>query len=134
MIVTIQKPVRVFNPEFKGKPEQEIEALEHRLSDAWLQQNTAVLNELHSDDVLIKEVIGNKAQYIALLTAPHLKDTITSIEKVDLRIRIHGDTAIVAGQQMMNIKTRDGASTSTAPFLNVWRKEKDGKWRCIASS
>ncbi len=126
------KVARQFNPEFKGKPEEEIEALEHKLSDAWLSADVAILSELHSDDVLVKEIVGNKAQFIDLLTTPHFRQKLISIEKSEMRIRIYGDTAVVAGRQVMNLRNPDGFSTTTAPFMNVWKRMKDGKWRCVA--
>jgi ketosteroid isomerase-like protein len=132
MEIQLLKPVRVFNPDFRGKPEGQIESLEHKLSDAWVAGDAPTLNDLHADDVLIKDVIGDKTQYIALLTGPAMKNKFISIEKSEMRIRIHGDIAVVTGREDTQMKTPDGASTSTSPFMDVWKKMKDGKWRCIA--
>lgn len=120
---------RVYNPEFRGKPEEQIELLEHRLSDAIRTKDAEVLNELLADKVLIFGMRGTKQQYAILLR--QLDTKFTSIEKSEMRIQIDGDTAVATGVINVDISLENGGTSSQASFLNVW-KRIDGAWRCIA--
>ena len=123
---------RVFNPESKGKPEEEIEELEHRLSDAWLKRDVASLNEIHSTDVLVNGLTGSKEAYIGFVLQS--MGDYTAIEKSKMQIRFHGDTAVVTGQLVVDSKIPNGSNTSFKIFMNVWKKQSDGKWKVIASA
>ena len=126
----IRNPVqRVFNPDFRGKPEQEIELLEHQLSDAVRMKDWSLIDKLLSDNVLVAGVIAEKASYLALLKQVDTK--YVSIEKSEMRIRVYGDVAVVSGIQRADIDIENGARMSQTIFLNTWKKI-DGMWRCIA--
>lgn len=127
--------------EFNGKVEQEIEALELRLCNAVARRDRVTLNELYSDSLLVNDDLlrnvtsEGKRDYIASLTVWVGRTGEATCEKSQLRIRVYGDTAVVKGRQIINRTIfRVDAPRSTTSFLNVWRKEKDGKWRCVASS
>lgn len=136
--VTVTTPprVRVFDPALKGKPEAEIESLEHKLSDALLAGDTTLLEEMYSDDLLAAGLLGNKTQYIAYMKQAMKQETktVTAFEKSEMRIRIHGNTAVVTGQLTMDSRTPNGAGTWVGQFMNVWSKGADGRWQCIATS
>src|SRR5205085_5832539 len=56
--VVIRDPVvREFNPAFKGKPEAEIETLEHQLADALRLKDASKLNALFAESVIIEGVL-----------------------------------------------------------------------------
>ena len=129
-IQIIRKPVvRVFDPSFKGKPEEEIEQLEHELSDAVRNKDGIELGKLLSDSVLIAGLIGNKDQYIALLKAADKK--YYSLEKSEMRIQLYGDVAITTGIQKADIDIENGSRLEQTVFLNTWKKI-GGQWQCIA--
>jgi hypothetical protein len=129
-IKIIRQPViREFNPAFKGKPEQEIESLEHQLADAIRLRDTVKLEALLADTVLVAGMIANKKQFIAYLKA--LDTKYYSIEKSDIRIQMYGDSAVATGIQKADIDTENGNRFSQTIFMNTW-KRIDGNWRCIA--
>lgn len=128
----IRSPVqRAYNPEFRGKPEQEIESVEHQLSDALRMKDWPLLDKLLSADVLLAGVVAEKPVFIALLKQFDTK--YASIEKSEMRIRIHGDVAVVTGIQRADIDIENGSRMSQTIFLNTW-KRIDGLWRCVAMS
>lgn len=138
-VITSTKQERQFNPKFIGKLEQKLETVEHKLSDAFATYDIRALKSLLSDDL---DVMG--------LTAPNVKKAIidmaagsqkfekeyrvTSVEKSDLRIRIVNDIGIVTGRLTIDYKKENGAGSSVQNFMNIWSKDKRGRWKCIAMS
>ncbi len=129
-VKVVRNPVeRVFNPDFMGKPEAEIERLEHSLSDAVRSKDSEALDNLLSETVLIAGLIGTKSQFISLLKAQDTK--YYAIEKSEMRIKLYGDTAVTTGIQKADIDIENGSKMSQTIFINTW-KLIDGKWHCIA--
>ena len=129
MKIVRQPVVREFNVAFKGKPEQEIEALEHQLSDAVRLKDSVKLETLLGDGVLVAGLLADKKQFIAYLKAVDTK--YYSVEKSEMRIQIYGDTAVATGIQKADIDIEGGSRFSQTIFINTW-KRIDGVWRCIA--
>ncbi len=129
MKVVRQPVVREFSPAFKGKPEQEIESLEHQLADAVRLKDADKLGGLLSDTILVAGLIADKKQFIAFLKVVDTK--YYSIEKSEMRIQMYGDSAIATGIQKVDIDIGSGSRLSQTIFMNTW-KRIDGKWRCIA--
>ena len=129
-IKAVRQPVvRRFNPAFKGKPEQEIESVEHQLADAVRLKDAVKLDTLLSDTVLVSGLIGNKKEFIGYLKAVDTK--YYSIEKSEMRIQMYGNVAVVTGIQKADIDIEGGSRFSQTIFTNTW-KRIDGNWRCIA--
>ncbi len=129
MQIVRQPVVREFNPAFKGKPEQDIELLEHQLADALRLKDAAKLDLILADGVTIAGLIGDKKQFIALWSA--VKTKYVTIEKSEMKIQMFGDTAVVSGTHKADIDVEGGSSFSQTSFMNTW-KRIDGVWRCIA--
>ena len=127
--VVRQPVVRQFNPAFKGKPEQEIESLEHQLADAVRLKDAVRLEVLLSDTVLVAGLIGDKNQFIGYLKSVYTQ--YYSIEKSEMRIQMYGDAAVVTGIQKADLDIEGGSRFSQTIFMNTW-KRIDGIWRCIA--
>jgi len=127
--ITRNPVVRVFNPEFKGKPEEEIESLEHQLSDAIRTKDASLFQKLLSDNVIVAGVIADKNQFIALLKT--VNTTYVSVERSEMRIKMFGDTAIATGIQKADIDIENGSRFSQTIFLDTWKKI-DSKWQCVA--
>lgn len=136
--VTYAKRERKLDPKLQGKPERKLEEMEHRLSDAFVTNDAAVLKALLADDLESMGMISpnTKDWFIALAQASD-KDRndfkIASIEKFEMRIRIYGDTGIVIGREETVYTKENGARSSIFNFMNVWVR-KDGKWQCVAMS
>ena len=120
---------RVFNPAFKGKPEAEIELVEHQLSDAIRTKDEVALGRLLAETVLIAGLIGTRDQYVALLKT--LDTKYYSIEKSEMRIQMYGDSAVATGTLKSDIDIENGSKMSQGFFFNTW-KRIDGRWQCVA--
>lgn len=129
MKVVRQPVVREFNPAFKGKTEEKIEALEHQLADAIRLKDEAKLDLLLSDTLLVAGIIADKKQFIALIKLREAK--YMSMEKSEMRVQVYGDTAIATGLQKTDKDIEGGSEFSQTIFMNAW-KRIHGKWRCIA--
>ena len=123
-----QPVIRELNPAFKGRPEQEIESLEHQLADAIRLKDSVKLEALLSDAVLIAGMIADKKQFISFLKVVAPK--YYSVEKSGVRIQMHGDSAVATGTQKADIEIEGGSRFSQTIFMNTW-KRIDGNWRCI---
>ncbi|GEM_PF-5134425 len=131
-IKVIRQPVvREFNVAFRGKPEQEIESLEHQLADAVRLKDAVKLDALLADGILVAGLIADKKLFIAYLKAVETK--YYSIEKSEMRIQMYGDSAVATGIQKADIDIESGSRFSQTIFMNTW-KRIDGVWRCIAFS
>src|ERR1700727_2327923 len=110
-----------------------VRALEEKWTESYKQHNIDILSSLLSEDFVITIEDGSvysKAGYIS-----HSADVSTHVqvaELSDLKVRIHGDTAIVTGAY------HEKGQSSGKPYeyhdrlTDVWIKS-GGKWQVVAS-
>ena len=110
-----------------------VRALEEKWTESYKQHNIDILSSLLADDFVITIEDGSifsKAGYIS-----HSADPSTHVqvaELSDLKVRIHGDTAIVTGAY------HEKGQSSGKPYeyhdrlTDVWIKA-GGKWQVVAS-
>ena len=110
-----------------------VRALEEKWTESYKQHNIDILSSLLSEDFVITIEDGSvysKAGYIS-----HSADVSTHVqvaELSDLKVRIHGDTAIVTGAY------HEKGQSSGKPYeyhdrlTDVWIKA-GGKWQVVAS-
>ena len=139
IVVNTPKRERQFNPSFAGKPEQKLEQAEHKLSDAFSSYDLKALNDLLADDLQIMGLVtpDAKTSVVNMATASEkFKDEyrVVAVEKTDMRIRLIEGVGIVTGRIDIDYKTKNGAGSSVANFMNIWSKDKDGVWKCISMS
>ena len=88
-------------------------ALENKWNLAYQQRDVAAMSSILADDFIITVEDGNtysKSGYIA-----HAGDTRTKVEVselLDMKVRLHGNTAIVTGQYH-EVGTEKGKATNT---------------------
>jgi ketosteroid isomerase-like protein len=110
-----------------------IRALEMKWTDSYKQRSIDILSSLLAEDFSITVEDGStysKAGYIS-----HSADTSTQVEVAelsDLKVRIHGDTAIVTGAYHERGTSGGKRYEYHDRLTDVWMKS-GGKWQVVAS-
>src|SRR6201987_1435950 len=112
-------------------PEQ-IQFLDREWAQACVQADIAKLEQILSDDLTYTHSSGQtqtKAEFIA--TVREGKTRYRSIEFLQSRVRIYGNSAVSNSEVRVNL-TVDGKDVIVHPrFLPVWVKE-NGRWQLTA--
>ena len=113
--------------------EKELIALENAWAKAYLTRDVKTLERLEADDwecTNAEGKISSKAKDIVDLGSGSY--TASEFAMSDLKVRLHGDTAIVSCRQK-EISTQDGKDTSALyQFTDTWLR-RDNQWRCVAT-
>ena len=110
-----------------------VRALELKWTESYKQRNIEVLSSLLADDFVITIEDGSvysKAGYIS-----HSADAATHVqvaELSDLKVRIHGDTAIVTGAYHEKGDSGGKPYEYHDRLTDTWMK-LSGKWQVVAS-
>lgn len=113
--------------------EASIRALEVKWADAYRQRQVNVLSSLISDDYVITMEDGatlSKVGFISRTAQP--SEHVDTAEIIDIKIRMHGDTAIVTGSYHESGESRGKRYDYHDRLTDVWMKI-GGKWQLIAS-
>jgi len=108
-------------------------ALENKWNVAYQQRDVASMSSLLADEFIITVEDGNtysKSGYIA-----HAGDNRTKVEVselLDMKVRLHGNTAIVTGQYH-EVGTEKGKTYEYHDRLTDTWMFLDGRWQVIAS-
>jgi ketosteroid isomerase-like protein len=110
-----------------------IRALELKWTDSYKQRSIDILSSLLSEDFVITVEDGStysKAGYIS-----HSADPATHVqvaELSDLKVRMHGNTAIVTGAYHERGESKGKSYEYHDRLTDVWMKV-GGKWQVVAS-
>jgi ketosteroid isomerase-like protein len=110
-----------------------IRALELKWTESYKQHSIDILSSLLAEDFVITVEDGStfsKAGYIS-----HTADssvTVQVAEQSDLKVRIHGDTAIVTGAYYEKGECNGKRYEYHDRLTDVWMKI-GGKWQVVAS-
>jgi len=110
-----------------------VRALELKWTESYKQHNIEILSSLLSDEFVITVEDGSvysKAGYIS-----HSADSSVHVqvaEMSDLRVRMHGTTAIVTGSYHEKGESAGRPYEYYDRFTDVWIKTA-GKWQVVAS-
>src|SRR5215467_14271443 len=110
-----------------------IRALELKWTESYKQRSIDILSSLLADEFVITVEDGtvySKAGYIS-----HTADSKTRVqiaEMSDLRVRMHGDTAIVTGAYHEKGESEGKSYEYRDRLTDVWIKNS-GKWQVVAS-
>jgi ketosteroid isomerase-like protein len=120
-------------PQQQSESASKILALEDKWNEAYKQGDVATMNSLLTDDFIITVEDGttfSKAGYIA-----HCGDTDNRVlisEMSDLKVRMHGNTAIVTGAYHEKGTSKGRPYEYHDRLTDVWMMI-DGRWRVVAS-
>jgi ketosteroid isomerase-like protein len=120
-------------PQQKSDVASKILALENKWNAAYKDGDVATINSLLADDFIITVEDGatfSKAGYIAHLGDPDNKVLLS--EMSDLKIRIHGDTAVVTGAYHEKGTTNGKPYEFRDRLTDVWMLV-GSRWQVIAS-
>ena len=116
-----------------GATEKAILALEDQWDQSEKTNNPDLAAPLLADKFVETNGVGkvrNKAEFLAAERG----NKYSSVESVDRKVTVFGDTAIATGG--LNLQ---GTNAEGKPFSNhirwtdTWVKMPDGKWQCVAS-
>ena len=115
-------------------------SVEAALKDLISQRDAAIkagdtqkLDAMYADDYVStgpSGVFRTKALVMEDFKAGTIK--VESMSSDDLRIRVHGDTAIVTGVSTMKGTDRGRSMSGQNRFTQVWIKGADGSWKITA--
>lgn len=110
-----------------------IRTLEMKWAEAYRQRQVDVLSSLISDDYVITMEDGatlSKVGFISHTAQP--SEHVDDAEILDIKIRMHGDTAIVTGSYHESGESGGKRFDYRDRLTDVWMKI-DGKWKLVAS-
>ena len=110
-----------------------IRALEMKWTESYKQHSIDILSSLLADDFVITIEDGSifsKAGYITHSADPSTRVQVAELS--DLKVRMHGDTAIVTGAYHEKGESNGKAYEYHDRLTDVWMKV-GGKWQVVAS-
>jgi ketosteroid isomerase-like protein len=108
--------------------------LENKWNQAYKQGDVATLNSLLADDFIITIEEGttfSKAGYLAHCSDADIHVLVS--EMSDLKVRVHGNTAIVTGAYHETGTSKGKSYEYHDRLTDVWMLMMDGRWQLIAS-
>lgn len=123
--------VRAAEPE--DSDAAQVRALDFKLTEAYKERQFELLASLLDDEFVITFEDGNiygKTGYISFSATSTIKVEVA--EMTDVKVRVHGSTAILTGVYHEKGKDKGGPYDYRDRFTDVWLRS-GGKWRLIAS-
>lgn len=110
-----------------------IRALEMKWTESYKQHSIDILSSLLAEDFVITIEDGSiysKAGYISHSADPSTRVQVAELS--DLKVRMHGDTAVVTGAYHEKGKSNGKPYEYHDRLTDVWMKV-GGKWQVVAS-
>ncbi len=110
-----------------------IRALEMKWTESYKQRNIEILSSLLAEEFVITVEDGNiysKAGYISHSADPSTRVEVAELS--DLKVRMHGDTAIVTGAYHERGESNGKPYDYHDRLTDIWMKT-GGKWQVVAS-
>ena len=125
-----------------GTTEQEILTQEDRLTQATRQLDLEALDRIYADDILFTGVTGSTCTKANLMdearrglaerqAAADTKHFVASYDKSDIKVVVHGDTAVTSWRFVITIENNGHQTTRAFRTTNVWIKRQP-EWQVIA--
>jgi ketosteroid isomerase-like protein len=108
-------------------------ALEKKWTESYKHRDVSILSSLLADDFIITIEDGSTYGKVGYIS--HSADSSVHVEVAELselKVRMHGDTAIVTGAYHETGESKGKHYEYRDRLTDVWMK-RDGKWRVIAS-
>ena len=113
--------------------EQELVKLENEWCAAYVAKDTGAMGRIEADGWICTTADGElvtRAEDIADVGAGVYVATEFKIE--DVKVRVHGDTAIVTGRQTEKATYKGKDASGVFRITDTWIR-RDGRWQCIAT-
>ena len=122
--------------------EQEVLAQEAQLTVATRELDVEALDRIYADDILFTGVTGAICGKSSLmeearrgqaerLAAAETKHFVASYDKSDIKVVVHGDTAVTSWRFVITIRHNAQDTVRAYRTTNVWMKRARG-WQVIA--
>jgi ketosteroid isomerase-like protein len=111
----------------------EVMKVEEARNQALPKGDVATLEKIYSDDLVYTNARGEvltKAQHLADLKGRSLG--FRSFVHSDVQLHMYGNTGIVTGISTSAVEYKGVVSSSPRRFVNVFVKQADGRWLCVA--
>ena len=111
---------------------REIESLEAQWRTAVLQNDVATVNRLLADDYLginPNGTLETKADALALRRAGTMK--ISSIDPINIKVRVYGDTAVVTSQVQLEGHDGERDISGRYHYTRVY-SHRSGEWKVVS--
>jgi hypothetical protein len=112
--------------------QKEIEALEQREAQAMLAADTATLQTLWADDMVVNStanLIAGKQFLLELVQNGRLK--LRTYERRPVRIAVIGDLVVSTGSEVSQLITNTAELKLFTSYMNLWTK-RGGNWQLLA--
>ncbi len=113
--------------------EQAVTKLENERVQALLRNDMAFIERVYADDYVVtgaNGVVRTSAQVVADMKSGVQK--IESITNDDVKVRVHGDTAVVTGRTTQKGEYKGQPSISPVLFTRVYVR-RGGQWQLVAN-
>jgi ketosteroid isomerase-like protein len=120
-------------PQQKAESASKVLALENKWNEAYKQGDVTAMNSLLADDFIITVEDGttfSKSGYVAHCADPDNRVLIS--EMSDLKVRMHGNTAIVTGAYHEKGTSKGKPYEFHDRLTDVWMLN-EGRWQVVAS-
>lgn len=107
--------------------------LENERVQALLRNDTAFIERVYADDYVVtgaNGVVRTRAQVVADMKSGVQKNE--SITNDDVKVRVHGDTAVVTGRTTQKGEYKGQPSISPVLFTRVYAR-RGGQWQLVAN-
>jgi hypothetical protein len=114
------------------RAEQELLKLEQQWGDALVKPDLAFLDRILAEDYMFTSPLGEvltKARMLAELKSG--EDVVSSVVNHDMKVRIYGDAAVVAGRDTIKETYKGEDITSQIRWTHTWIN-RAGHWQCVA--
>jgi ketosteroid isomerase-like protein len=124
-----------------GNVEQEILTQEENLTQAIRQLDLEALHRIYADDLMFTGVTGEVCNKSAVMGEARRgvaerqgagKQVVTSYDKEDIKVLVHGDTAVTSYRFVIRIQTGSDEINRRYRTTNVWVKRQAG-WQVVAA-
>lgn len=133
LLLFLALPAAFSRPQQMSETASKIVALEGKWNEAYKRGDVAAMNSLLADDFVITTEDGatfSKTGYIAHCGDPDNKVLVS--EMSDLKVRVHGNTAVVTGAYHEKGTLKDKPYEFHDRMTDVWMLI-DGHWQVIVS-
>lgn len=113
--------------------EQELIQLKHDIGRAYVKRDAAALERLYADDYTVTNGAGETTTKVQEIERMRTGNTVYEATTYDdVKVRVYGDTAIVAGRGTVKGRGASGAFHTEYRSTNVFVK-RNGRWQVVAA-
>ena len=127
------RPSATSAPVSSENVEQAVTKLENERVQSLQRSDTAFIERVYADDYVVTAangVVRTKAQVVADFKSGVQKSE--SITNDDVKVRVHGDTAVVTGRTTQKGEYKGQPSISPVLFTRVYVR-RGGQWQLVAN-